>query len=89
MNTTSDEEGNLIKYGEQAITIINDGDNNSYKKNKIINLVDISKDITKIEIENYEKSLNNILSLINPYMKEENQFTIKEYGRSITIYRHI
>ena len=34
MNTTLDEEGNLIKYGEQAITIINDGDNNSHKKIK-------------------------------------------------------
>ena len=92
MNTIQNEEGNLIKYGEQAFTIINDGDNNSYKennKNKIADLVDISGDITKSEIENYEKFLNNILSLIDSYMKEVNQFTLKEYDRSITIYRVI
>ncbi len=64
----------MIKYWEQANTIINDGDNNSYeknKKNKISDLVDNSGDITKSEIYNYEKSLNYTLSLIDPYMEEE------------------
>ena len=41
------------------------------KKNKISDLVDNSGDITKSEIYNYEKSLNNTLSLIDPYMEEE------------------
>ena len=59
------------------------------KKNKITDLIDISGDITKSEIENYEKSLNYILSLIDPYMKEEIHFTLKEYDRSIATYRVI
>ena len=79
MNTTLDKEGNLISYDEQAITIINYDEKNSYTKNKITNLIDVSQNIKKRDIENYEKSLNNLLELINPYMKEEIQFNINEY----------
>ena len=79
MNTTLDQEGNLLFYDEEAITIINYDGKNSYMKNKITNLVDISGNITKSEKGNYENSLNNLLSLISPYMKEEIQFTLKEY----------
>ena len=79
MNTTLDQEGNLLSYDEEAITIVNYDDKNSYVKNKVTKLVDISKDITKTDINNYENSLDNLLSLIKPYMKEEIQFTIKEY----------
>ena len=78
MNTTLDEEGNLINYNEQAITIINYDDKNSYKKDKRTNLIDISENIQKTNIESYEHSLNNLLELINPYMKEEIQFTKNE-----------
>ena len=79
MNTTLDEEGNLIFYEEQAITIINYDDKNSYIKNKVTNLIDNSENIHKEDIENYKNSLKKLLPLINPYMKEEIQFTQKEY----------
>ena len=47
MNTTLDKEGNLLNYNEQAITIINFDDKNSYSKNKITNLIDVSEKIQK------------------------------------------
>ena len=79
MNTTLDKEGNLLSYNERAFTFINYDENNSYTKDKITNLIDVSENIKKKDIENYEKSLNDILILINPYMKEETQFNKSEY----------
>ena len=79
MNTTLDKEGNLLSYNERAFTFINYDENNSYTKDKITNLIDVSENIKKKDIENYEKSLNGILILINPYMKEETQFNKSEY----------
>jgi hypothetical protein len=37
MNTTLDEKGNLVIYEEQAISVINYDDENSYTKDKITN----------------------------------------------------
>ena len=79
MNTTLDQEGNLITYDEQAITIINYDNVNSYIKDKKTNLIDISENIEKSEVENYKNNLNNLLPLLDPYMKEEIQFTQQEY----------
>ena len=80
MNTTLDSKGNLIIYDEQAFTVINYDENNTYVKNKITNLKDVSENIHKKDIENYENSINSLLPLINPYMKEEEQFSQKEYN---------
>ena len=79
MNTTLDSEGNLIIYDEQAFTRINYDENNIYTKNKITNLKDVSENIKEKDLKNYENSIYNLLPLINPYMKEETQFTEKEY----------
>ena len=83
MNTTLDKEGNLLSYDEQAFTLINYDGNNSYTKNKITNLIDVSENIKKKYLDNYEKSLNNLLELINPYMNEETQFNKIEYEEII------
>ena len=80
MNTTLDKDGNLLTYNEQAITIINYDENNSYLKNKVTSLVDGSENIDDNEIKKYEKSLNKLLPLIKPYMKEEIQFTESDYN---------
>ena len=45
MNTTLDENNNLLTYDEQAVTIINYDEKNSYVKDKITHLVDISQNI--------------------------------------------
>ena len=79
MNTTLDEERNLVIYDEQAITVINYDEENSYIKDKVTNLIDVSQNIKRSDIENYKNSLNNLLNLIKPYMKNETQFTKEEY----------
>ena len=83
MNTTLDEDGNLLTYDEQAITIINYDEHNTYVKNKITHLSDNSENIKDKDKEkeknNYIKSLNSLLPLLKPYMKEEVQFTEKDY----------
>ena len=79
MNTTLDKEGNLLSYNERAFTLINYDEKNSYTKDKITNLIDNSENIKKKDIKNYEKSLNNFLKVIAPYMKEETQFNKTEY----------
>ena len=79
MKTTLDKEGNLLSYDERAFTLINYDETNSYTKDKITNLTDISKNIKKKDIQNYEKSLNNLLKLIDSYMIEETQFNKTEY----------
>ena len=79
MKTILDKEGNLLSYNERAFTLINYDEKNSYIKDKITNLIDISENIKKKDIRNYEKSLNNLLKIIEPYMKEETQFNKSEY----------
>ena len=79
MKTTLDKEGNLLSYDERAFTLIYYDETNSYTKDKITNLTDISKNIKKKDIQNYEKSLNNLLKLIDSYMIEETQFNKTEY----------
>ena len=79
MKTILDKEGNLLSYDERAFTLINYDENNSYIKDKITNLIDISENIKKNDIQNYEKSLNNLLKIIDPYMKEETQFNKSEF----------
>ena len=79
MNTTLDKYNNLLTYDEQAYTFINYDERNTFTKNKITKLVDISENIKPEDIINYEKSFNNLLPLLEPYMEEEVQFTEKDY----------
>ena len=80
MNTTLDAKGNLISYDEEAITIIDYDEKNSYMKNKVTNLIDQSKDLKESDIKNYEKALDSLLPQMKPYMKEEIQFTQSDYN---------
>ena len=79
MNTTLDENNNLLTYDEQAFTIINYDKTNSYIKDKITHLVDISGNIKENDKDNYKNSLDNLLPLLKPYLKEEIQFTVNDY----------
>jgi len=80
MNTTLDQEGNLLAYDEIADTIINYDEKNSFKKNKITNLIDISEKLKEEDVENYQKALDTLLPLMKPHMKEEILFTQKEFN---------
>ena len=79
MNTTLDKDNNLVNYDEVAYTFINYDEKNTFTKNKITKLVDCSEKIKQADVTNYEKSLNNLLPLLNPYMESEVQFTEKDY----------
>ena len=79
MNTTLDSDKNLISYDEEAITMINYDENNSYKKKKITHLKDVSNNIKKEDVKNYQYSLNILKPLIENYMKEDIQFTDDDF----------
>ena len=79
MTTILDKEGHVISYNEEAITKINYDEKNSYKKDKITNLIDNSSSIQKNNIKNYQISLDELLQKLDPYMKEEIQFDLDEY----------
>ena len=77
MTTVLDEKKNLITYDEQAITKITYDEKNSYFKDKVTQLVDVSKN--KKGNVNYKNTLDDLLKKLDPYMKEEIQFNQTEY----------
>ena len=80
MNTTIDSEGNLLTYDEVAYSEIINDVMNSYTKNKLTNLVDVSYKIESFNKTEYKEKLNIILSKINPFMKYNEQFSIEQFG---------
>jgi len=79
MNTTTDLKGKVIAYDELAITNITNDENNSYVKTKTSNLVDTTEDTENLEQDKYKENLDKLLSMIEPYMKEEVLFTTKKF----------
>ena len=58
MNTTTDLDGNLLSYDELAITNIITDENNSYIKNKVTHLIDISNTISGLDPAKYKNALD-------------------------------
>ena len=79
MKTVLDKNGNVLSYDEEAITIINYDEKNSYIKDKITNLVDTSEKVQYKDIQNFKNALNALLPLMEDYMKEEIQFTQNDF----------
>ena len=79
MNTTTDLEGHLLQYDELAITNITTDENNFYLKNKLTHLIDISDQINCLDPLKYKNSLEKLLTNLNPYMKEDIQFTTDNF----------
>ena len=71
MNTTTDLEGNLLKYDEFALTNITTDENNYFIKKKLTHLIDISEKIPNQEPSKYQKSLDTLLPMLEPHMKVE------------------
>ena len=80
MNTTLDSDKNLISYDEEAITTINYDENNSYKKIKVTNLIDVSQNIKEKDVKNYKKSLDVLLPLIQPFLFIDEQFSNEDFA---------
>ena len=79
MNTTTDLKGHLLSYDELAITNITTDDKNSFIKNKMTNLVDISEKIENLDPAKYKESLDKLLPMLNPYMKVDIHFTTDNF----------
>ena len=75
MNTTTDLEGNLIKYDEYAVTNIPKDKDNGYIKIKETHLIDETDNIQNLDPSKYKSSLDKLLPKLKPYMKEDIQFT--------------
>ena len=78
-NVTTDLNGVLLTYDEQATAKIKKDDKNSYSKNKTTNLVDNSKEIENIDKISYEKVLNKIISKLKPFMRTEELFSNERF----------
>ena len=62
-----------------AITNITTDENNGYIKNKLTHLIDISEQIKDFNPLKYKISLEKLLANLEPYMKEDIQFTTDDF----------
>ena len=85
MKTVLDKNGNVISYDEEAITIINYDEKNSYVKDKTTQLVDTSEKVQNKDIQNYKVALDTLLPLMENYMKEEVQFTQSDFKDLLSV----
>ena len=80
-NITKDSEGNLLSFNEtSAIEIITDI-NNTFSYKKTINLIDETSQITNLNIDKFNSTLNTLLIKLNPYMKYEEINTINKVSK--------
>ena len=79
MNTTTDINGTLLTYDEEAVTYITNDDKNSFYKNKITNLKDNSNELTNIDKISYEEVLTKMVSKLSPYMIYKEEFSDEEF----------
>ena len=81
MNTTKDSEGNLIKYDEIAFTNITTNENNYYIKKKITKLLDkSSSELSKLNSEKFNETLNKIYPKLEEHLKYYEQFSLENYN---------
>ena len=85
MNTTTDKEGRILHYEEEAYMKIETDELNSYKKLKITNLVDITNETLLLNPNKYNSSLNELLTKLNPYMKYDELFSKDDFEEVLII----
>ena len=80
MNTTKDSKGNLIAYDEVAFTKITKDEDNYYIKTKITNLMDkTNNNISELNPEKYNETLNKLYPHLNDYLKNFEQFSLENF----------
>ena len=79
MNTTLDLEGHLLAYDELAITEIETDESNSFVKNKLTHLIDITDQMEDLDAAKYKESLDKLLPMLEPYMKVDVHFTTDNF----------
>ena len=78
MNTTKDPEGNLISYDEYTFTNITTDENNFYIKKKYTYLSD-KTNISKINPEKYNETLNKIYPNLKDYLRNYEKFSFENF----------
>ena len=84
MNTTTDKEGNILLYEEEAYMNIETDELNSYTKNKVTKLVDKTNE-TNLDPIKYNSTLNQLLPQIKPYLKYDELFTKSDFEEILVI----
>ena len=87
-NLTTDLEGNVLSYDELCFSNITSNENNYFIKNKITNLVVETNNFTNINIEEYNKTLNQLLLGLKPYMKYDERFTSEQFQELFNTWRN-
>ena len=83
MNTTTDKEGNILSYKEEAVMIVKNDEKNSYEKIKTTNLKDITNE--NLEPIKYNKTLEKFLPLIKPYLEYDELFSKNDFQEFLEI----
>ena len=79
MNTTTDMEGRILHYEEVAYMNIQTDELNSYTKIKTTKLVDITDEISLLDSNKYNSSLNELMTKLEPYLKYQELFSKEEF----------
>ena len=85
MNTTTDKEGNILTYEEEANMFIETDELNTYSKNKITKLIDKTKEIDSLNPEVYKSTLDQLLSQLKPYFKYDELFTKEDFEEILLV----
>ena len=80
MNTTTDLENNILTYEEEAFMNITTDSQNSYIKIKNTKLVDNTKNTENLNAERYKNNLKNILTKLDPYLKNDILFSNEDFN---------
>ena len=89
MNTTTDLNGNIIRYDEVSFTNITRSENNYYIKNKITKLIDQTENLPKIDRVLFEEGLNKLLSKMEPYMEYKEEFSTENFKQLYKLSKNI
>ena len=79
MNTTTDREGNILNYEEEANVFLEKDESNFYSKKKNTKLTDITNETKSLNPEVYKSKLNKLLPYLKPYFKYDELFTKEDF----------
>ena len=85
MNTTTDKEGNILKYEEEANMFIETDDNNNYSKKKFTKLIDITNETKSLDSQQYNNTLHQLLPQLNPYFSYEELFSKENFEEILLV----
>jgi len=85
MNTTTDKEGNILKYEEEANMFIETDENNNYSKKKFTKLIDLTNETKSLDSQQYNNTLYQLLPQLNPYFSYEELFSKENFEEILLI----